>query len=951
MFDTIWKEIKDILQSRLFPMSVIFFMLFCVLVHRIFDMQIIHGEEYVKKASVTGERDRDLKSTRGNIYDRNGELLAYDELSYSVNIEDTGVLTKNEDKNAMIHYLISIIEENGGKIETDFPIKINDNGEFEFTVTGNSLMRFKKDVYSLTSSEKLSDEQISISAKEMFDYIRFSTKIESPRFMISEDYSEEDALKIMKIRYELYLNRWKKYVQSTISTNINKKTVAAIKEANAELPGVEVIQETHRVYNDSEYFAHLLGYTGTITTEEYEALKQKEQDKYTITDQVGKTGLEKEYEDYLHGEKGNEKLIVNENYRVVDIKDRVEPVAGNDLYLTIDAKLQKKYYDILEKKLADILLSKIRNGMSYGSKGKSSDDILIPIYEVYNALIKNNVIDIAHFRAKDATEVEQKVYEKYVTKQKDMFETIDRIMDAESTTSNKDSGDSMEDYLDYIYSFLVSKEVLISDAIDKDSEIYTKYINDEISLSQFLQYALSNSWIDLSKLDIGEEFFSTKELYKELLNYIKDELSTDTTFKKMIYKTLIFNYTLSGKEICLLLFDQGVLEYDESDIEKLERGTVSSYDFIRDKIRNLEITPGQLALDPCSGSIVVTDVNTGDVLALVSYPSYDNNKLANRIQTKYYSYLQQNQASPMMNRPLQQKTAPGSTFKMVTSVAALEEGAVGERETILDKVTFEKIPQGPKCWSTSSHGDIDITDAIQVSCNYFFYEMGWRLGLTGETYNSNVGLEKLKKYATMFGLNNKSGIELFEYDPHISDNDSIRSAIGQGTNSFTPSQLNRYVTTIANKGTCYNLTVVDKVKDLEGKVLLDNKASVFETVNIKDSTWSLVQEGMYKVLNGQRSSLASVFTKLNVTVAGKTGTAQESKSHPNHALFVSFAPYEDPEISVVVVIPNGYTSGNSAEVAGKIYKDYFKTSEKKEDSEKETNKSEESEMNVDFVTD
>ncbi|MDK2808040.1 MAG: penicillin-binding protein 2 [Clostridiales bacterium] len=932
MLDIIWNEIKGMFHSRLFPMSIIFFLLFFSLIHRIFTMQIIHGDEYAKKATITSERDRDIKSTRGNIYDRNGVLLAYDALSYSVNIEDVGAFSTNEEKNAMIDYLISMIEEHGDSIVTDFPISLNKDGSFSFTVDGNSLMRFKKDMYSVSSSAKLSDEQIAATADDMFDYIRYSTDIESPRFSISDTYSKEEALKIMAIRYELYLNRFQKYVQSTIASDISEKTVAALNEASADLPGVEVIQETHRVYNDSKYFAHILGYTGTITNEEYQALSDEEKEKYTKTDQIGKTGLEKEYEEYLHGEKGSEKLVINENYRVVDMKDRVEPVAGNNLYLTIDATMQEKYYDLLEKKLASILLSKITNSMDYGSKGTSSDDILIPIYEVYNALIENNIVDINQLNDKDATDNEKTVYQKYLAKQEDIFTRLDQTMAADSTITNKDAGIFMEDYLDYIYSYLQEQKVLVKASIDKEDSMYLDYINNKVSLSAFLQYALSNSWIDLSKLSIGDDFYSTKELYQELVTYIKDSLASDKTFNKMIYKTLIFNYSLSGKEICLLLFDQGVLEYDESDIDRLRDGTLSAYEFICQKIQNLEITPGELALEPCSGSIVVTDVNTGEVRALVSYPSYDNNKLANRIEPVYYSYLQQNQASPLLNRPMQQKTAPGSTFKMVTSVAALEEGVVGQRETILDKGVFEKIPQGPRCWSRTSHGSIDITDALQVSCNYFFYEMGWRLSKSGDTYDSTLGLSKLKKYATMFGLNDKSGIELYEYEPHISDKDSIRSSIGQGTNSFTPAQINRYVTAVANKGTCYNLTIIGQVKSLDGTVLLDNKASVFNQIEIQASTWSLVQEGMYKVVNGPRSSILSLFKNLGVTVAGKTGTAQESKSHPNHALFVSFAPYDNPEIAVVVVIPNGYTSGNAAEVARNVYKSYFKASSNNADT-------------------
>lgn len=925
MLDTLWNYLKGILKSRLLPMSIIFAALFLLLVHQIFVMQIINGEEYAQSASVTEEADRNLKSTRGNIYDSKGVLLAYDELSYSVTIEDIGLLTTNAEKNGMIYHLVKIIKENGGMLSTSFPIELDDSGEFNFTVEGSSLLRFKKEIYSLTASEKLSDEQIAITAKEMFEYIRYSEDIKSPRFLIDKSYSDEDALDIMSIRYELFMNRFKKYVQSTIALNVNQQTVAAIKEASAELPGVEILQETHRVYNDSEYFAHILGYTGTISVEEYEALSKEEKEKYTITDQVGKKGLEQEFESYLHGTKGYETVIIDELYRVVDIKKRVEPVAGNDLYLTIDAKKQKKYYKILEKKIADILLANITNSMDYGSKGVSRDNIKIPIYEVYYALIENNIIDIGSFQSKNATGLEKKVYKKYKAKQKSVLKDLDRVMAADSKTSNKGAGSDLADYLDYIYSLLVKKEILISSAIDKDSQIYLDYTDNKASLSEFLQYALANSWIDLEQLNIGNEFFSTQELYEKLFEYIKELLKSDPAFGKKIYRTLIFNHTISGRDICLLLFDQGVIEYDEGSIEQLERGMVSAYDFMREKIKKLEITPGQLALEPCSGSIVVTDVNSGNVIALVSYPSYDNNKLANQVDSKYYSYLDASKAYPMMNRPLQANTAPGSTYKMVSAVAALEEGVVKIEETVTDKYEFDKIPEGPKCWTRHSHGKVDIVNAIQVSCNYFFYEMGYRLG--GEKYNSNTGLKKLKKYASMFGLDAKSGIELYESEPKISDEDSVRSAIGQGNNSFTPAQINRYITTVANRGTCYDLTVVDNIKDLDGNIILDNKAKIHNEVKISDSTWNAVHEGMYRVANGPLSSVSSIFKGMGVTVAGKTGTAQESLSKPNHALFVSFAPYEKPEISVVVVIPSGYTSGNSAAVAKSIYNDYFKLSD------------------------
>lgn len=931
MLDSFMNWLRGASKSRLFPISVIFIMLFSLLIHQLFLLQIVKGEQYEKESEYRDEKPRELKSTRGNILDRNGKLLAYDELSYSVTIEDTGDLETNQDKNSMIYNLIQLVEEHGDKLDTDFPIRIDEHGEFEFTVEGNSLLRFKKDVYSLNASDKLSDEQISISAKEMFEYIRSSKDNSSPRFEIDEAYSEQDALKIMAIRYSLFLNRWQKYVPAVIAVNVNDKTVAAIKENNAELPGVEILQETHRVYKDSKYFAQMLGYTGTVNNEELEEIGNKERKKYTSTDQIGKKGLEKEYESYLHGKKGKETVVVNETKRVVGVKEKVDPIAGNDLYLTIDADLQKVCYDILERQIAGTLLQYINNGMDVGSKGKSASNIKIPIYDVYFALINNNSIDISTLNDEDATNLEKKVYKKFHQEQKSVFNQLNSTLSYDYKKSNKDSGKNMEEYLDYIYSMLLKRKILLSDKINKEDKAYTDYLDSKLSLSKFLQHSLTNNWIDLSKLEIGEEFYSTKELYGKLVDYIKKLLSTDITFSKKLYHTLIYNFKISGTDICLLLYDQGVLKYNEKEISQLRSGTVSAYTFIRNKIKSLEITPAQLALEPCSGSVVVTDPNTGDVLALVSYPGYDNNKLANSINADYYSYLESNLASPMLNRPLQTASAPGSTFKLLTSVAALEEGAITLTDTVTDKHVFTKVDSanGPKCWSSSSHGRVDITNAIQTSCNYFFYEMGYRLSLKNGDYNSNKGLSVLHKYAEIFGFDAKSGIELFEYKPNISTEDSVRSAIGQGNHNYTPAQIARYVTTVANRGTCYDLTIVDKVKDLAGKVLLDNKAKVHNKVDIKDSTWDAVQEGAYKVGNGPRSSISSLFSKLNVKVAGKTGTAQESKLKPNHALFVSFAPYEKPEISVTVVIQNGYTSSNAAEVARNVYQYYFSDSDDK----------------------
>ena len=362
---------------------------------------------------------------------------------------------------------------------------------------------------------------------------------------------------------------------------------------------------------------------------------------------------------------------------------------------------------------------------------------------------------------------------------------------------------------------------------------------------------------------------------------------------------------------------------------KLRTGIISPFSFLKSKIKSLDISPGELGLTPCSASVVVTDPKTGKVKALVSYPSYDNNKFANSVDTDYFSKINTNSASPLLNRATQQKTAPGSTYKMVSATAALEEGIINPYSTVTDRHVFDKIgPPSPKCWSTSSHGTINVSQAIQHSCNYFFYEMGYQLsGLSGGILNNERGLKKLKQYAEIYGLTDKSGVELSEAEPQVSDTDAVRSAIGQGSNSYTPVQLSRYVSTISNGGTCYDLTLINSIVDTSTDKKKNNKANVRNKLDIQDSTFEAIRKGMYMVVN--TGSLSSVFKDVPVKVAGKTGTAQISDNEPNHALFVSYAPYNSPEISVTVVMPNAFTSSNAASLASYIYRYYFDESSRK----------------------
>ena len=173
----------------------------------------------------------------------------------------------------------------------------------------------------------------------------------------------------------------------------------------------------------------------------------------------------------------------------------------------------------------------------------------------------------------------------------------------------------------------------------------------------------------------------------------------------------------------------------------------------------------------------------------------------------------------------------------------------------------------------------------------------------------------------MFGLDHKSGVEIVENDPQISDINPEQSSIGQGNHSFANIQLARYVSTIANQGTVFELSLLDKVCDRYGNLVKDYTPEAKNHVDISPETWANVKEGMNRVI--KEGSARRVFTDLNVNIAGKTGTAQESKTRANHAFFISFAPFESPEIAVTVNIPYGYSSTNAAVIAKNIYKYYY----------------------------
>ena len=666
-----------------------------------------------------------------------------------------------------------------------------------------------------------------------------------------------------------------------LADGISEESYAAIKENSDELLGMEVSVESHRVYNDSVYFAQIIGYIGNISNEELEKYNETldDSEKYSANDMVGKMGLESEFESYLRGKDGYQKMYVDNMGKVIEVIDSKDPVAGNDIYLTIDSDLQKYCYNALETEIASILLAHIKNVTT------STDKDDIPITDVYFALFDNNVISIDDLAAKDASELEQSVNSYFQSAKQNTLSRLDDILNV-SHTPLHDLTLQYQDYMEFICEQLSEMGIYNPSKIDKSDAAYVSYINNSISLCEYLKYAISQGAIDISGISTKSDYYDTDEIYNVLTEYILKEFENNTSFDKLVFKYMIISGELTGSQVINLLYDQGILNMaTDADYSDYKAGVMGSYDFICKKIKNLEITPAMLALDPCSGSIVVTNPNNGTVKAMTSYPSYDNNRLTNMIDADYYSKITTDKTTPMYSRATMQQTAPGSTFKMITAFAGMNEGVIGVNDVIQTKGYFDKTETPAKCWIyPSAHGTIGISKAIEESCNYFFYELGYRMATkdTG-TYSDITGVERLQKYAGMFGFDSTSGIELPESKPQISDADSIRTAIGQGTNNFTATQLARYVTTLANSGTCYDLSLVSEIKDIDGNVVYKNEHKVQNQLDFPAEQWNVVRQGMRQVVSVHTSSSALI-NQINVAVAGKTGTAQQSEARPNHAL-------------------------------------------------------------------
>ena len=648
-----------------------------ILILQLFNLQIVHGQEYRETSNTRLTRESVLKAARGNILDSTGNKLVTSETSFSLELYKT----KIEDSvlNNTILKTINILKSNKDEYIDNLPIAVN---PVRYTLPEENLRSWK---LSLEIDE-------NANAQEAFDSLKKKYNITN---------NDEEAIKIMAVRYEITRTGYSNIKPVEIAKDISRQSAIQIREQSNDLPGMTIATGSKVKYTSGNLASHILGQVGPISEEE---LKGKE-DRYSLNDIVGKTGVEYIFEDYLKGTDGIKQIDMAVDGTITGEYTAEEAVAGSDVVLTIDANLQKVAEEALKKNI-----DKIANGG--------------------------------------------------------------------------------------------------------------------------------------------------------------------------FYKTSPAN----------------------------------------------------------AGAVIVMNVKTGEVLAMASYPDYNPQLFIDGIsQEQYDSYKE---GKNLVNRAISGVYSPGSIYKMVTATAGLETGAITTKTKINDTGVYPKFGN-PVCWYWRSyrrgHGYLNVTQAIQKSCNYFFYETGYR-----------AGIENIVKYAEYYGLGMKTGIELLGEEtgtisrPEIVEargevwtpGYTLSAAIGQGDNGFTPIQMARYISSLANGGNRVDVTLIKNImkpdgtevdkKELENYVneRLGYTPTEVEDLNIKEENIDAILEGM-KGVTEDGGTAYSTFAGFDIEVAGKTGSAETGDPDKVNGWFVGFAPFDDPEISVTVLIENAGSGGFTAETARDIMAEYF----------------------------
>ena len=498
-----------------------------------------------------------------------------------------------------------------------------------------------------------------------------------------------------------------------------------------------------------------------------------------------------------------------------------------------------------------------------------------------------------------------------------------------------------------------TKSVVISENIPQEavaefSESSDKYAGINIVVKPIREYtsgSLASHILGYASQITSEEYESRKDTYgmndiigKTGVEYVFEEYLKGKNGTKQIDMavdgTTTAEYTakeaVAGADIVLTI---------DANLQKITENALEA------NINKIASGGFGQRFDTKAGACVVMDVKTGEVLAMASYPNYNPADFVGGISTENWNNYTNNQAKPLVDKAIQNSYSPGSTFKMITAIAGLESGAINLNTRINDTGVYRKYRDyQPKCWYYSDYGRgngwLNVSQAIERSCNYFFYETADRMGI-----------DTLVKYARYFGLGNKTGIELpsetsgvvsskeskQKLHPNESTwgpGDTLQSAIGQLDNEFSPLQMAKYISMLANGGHQIDVSIVKTIRKSDGTEASKQEINSFvnqklgineeqqENLNIKQENLDAVLAGMESVTQDSSGTAYVRFKDFNISVGGKTGSA-EAPNNQVHAWFVGFAPFDNPEIAIVVMVENGGHGNYTAEVVRDIMQEYF----------------------------
>ena len=919
----------DLCKNRIFVMLCGIIVLFAIIVVRLFSLQVIHGADYEESITASVSKKLPVPAPRGNIYDRYGRPLATNTAAYCVQVDGSVTLEFDKEETQELAAALTEALWTKGETSTD-SLPITKKAPYRFTFDGTEEEQQTREI-RWKNSIGLEKKQRDMTAEECLQWL-YET-YEAPaafteaqkRTYVSLCMSDDRNLMALtlamkltdfgeEITDELPLAKEAPY---SFQFNGNKNREKSWKESMG-MDGEEIYFDSLQTLDYlRDYFGLPEGLPGDLIRStlgiRYSMYLQRYQQFQTVnvaTDISDKTLA------YVEENQDTFPCVIIDTISLREypqgkyfshILGYIRQMTENDYALyqnDVDADGNPIYSqtDIVGQDGMEKLFERELNG--------TDGQVLI---EVDNQGRRMSVID--------STEP---------IPGKDLFLTLDSEL-------QKTAYDALENEL--------RKAVLTK---------LTTTGKNSVSTLELFQSMINVNHISAQDMLYAEEGTVQHTVYLRLKQVHPDfdpEQEDAAEVAKEFLQDALEKGNVTVRELTLMMIEQEHLPVTAQEKADIEAGA-SPLSLIIKKLSNGEMSPADTGLDPCTGSVFVTQVGTGEVLASVTYPSYDNNELVNTFNNSYYNDLLQDGNTPLVNRPLKQKKASGSTFKMITALAGLETETITPETLITDKGIFKDtgIPYA-RCWIYSNtggtHKDLTVSHALEVSCNYFFYELAYRMGnvTTGNSANS---ITTLNEYMAAFGLNNYTGLELDEYGPTMAspankeravktfnpdattsqtrwtDGDTIRTAIGQSINSYTPAQITKYISTLANGGTLYKLHMVDHVQNPDGTLHSKVEETVENVITFKEENLQAVYHGMWLVSNGERGTLRGIFDDLPIDVAAKTGTAEEDKNRNSHTWFVCFAPYDDPQIAITVMIPFGENSGTPApNVAKAIIKEYL----------------------------